>query len=289
MKIAEQYGVTGHELRDSFVQASSEFFAANINAREGRPATAARVAMYTGLNTAEVRERLTSRMSGASAYARRAQALSEILGAWHSDKGYAAVYDLAREIPFASTGAPDEDNCTFVALCEKYGGGIEPSSLLEDLMLSGCVEEIAGGYLRPKSRTYVLPPGELARLDRMGKVMSNFAETFRKILGPDADADFAYTERTLVADYQLGAKGARAFDSEFRNRGTKLLTDLDSWMTSQQLRIGVEQGGRYGCGIYFFEDLAAAGTTEVFLDEDEDAVSRERVSRKGNRSRDSAA
>jgi hypothetical protein len=265
MKIAERYGVDGFELRDSFIQATAEFVAEQINRREGIPATPARVAVQSGLTQSETKARLQRRLEGGSAYARRAQALSAILNAWHSDAGYAGVYDLARDIPFSARPGIE----SFSALCEKYGQGFSADSLLEDLVSAKCVDRLEGGYLRPQSRTFVLPPGDLSRLDRMGKVYVNFGEAFLRILAREDRTLFRNTERTLVTDFPLSVSGARAFDSEVRERGTKFLTDLDTWLTAHQVRLGSDDGRKYGCGLYFFEDVAEAGSTPFFFDDEE--------------------
>ena len=106
MRIGRHYGLSGHDLWDSFAQSSVEFEAERINRTEQRSASPARVAMFTGLNKNEVVSRLAQQGLAAKNYTRRAQVLSEILNAWHTQQGYAAVYDLAREIPFDDERGP---------------------------------------------------------------------------------------------------------------------------------------------------------------------------------------
>ncbi len=267
MRIGRHYGLSGSDIFDAFAQSSVEFEAERITKGEGRPPSAARVAMYTGLNQKEVVSRIAQQGLAARNYARRAQALSALLSAWHTQSGYAAVYDLAREIPF---DAPP-NQASFCALCRQHAADFDPEELLADLFASACIERLDGGYLRAVTRAYVLPPGDVARLDRMGKVLINLTEAFAKsLLGNDGRFS-AFAERTLVSDFPLSNSGVSAFDAEVRVRGTKLLTDLDSWISSQAPRLSAEEGPRYGLGLYVFEDVAAAGRTPIeVLDEDDD-------------------
>lgn len=262
-RIAQHFGVPGHQLRDSFSQSAVEFFAEQINAKEQRPASAARVAMYAGLNNSEVVDRITRRGSAAESLARRSQVLSELLNAWHTEPGYAGVYDIAREIPYDA----DDGKPSFKALSKKVAPESDPSELLEDLDASRCIERLDGEFVRPLTRAYVLPAGNLARLDRMGKVLLNFTESYAKGIVGDDSGFSAFSERTLVSDFALGERGAKLFNDEVRDRGTKLLTDLDSWLTAQASNVSDESGRRYGCGLYVFEDAASVGRSRIAIEE----------------------
>ena len=261
-RIAQHFGVPGHDLQDSFSQSAVEFFAEQINKQEGRPASATRVAMYAGLNRSEVIDRITQRGLAAQSLMRRSQMLSSILNAWHTEPGYAGVYDIAREIPFdAEEGKP-----SFCALIAKVITDADPQELLADLDASRCVEHLDGGFIRPLTRAYVLPAGNLMRIDRLGKVLVNFTESFARDIVGDSTRFSAFAERTLVSDFPLSDKGARIFNDEVRGRGTKFLTELDSWLTSQTAVVEDKAGGRYGCGLYVFEDVASVGRSQILLD-----------------------
>lgn len=262
-RIAQHYGVPGHQLRDSFAQSSVEFFAEQINTREQRPASVTRVATYAGLNRSEVVDRITRRGAAAQSLARRAQVLSELLNLWHTEPGYAGVYDIAREIPFRA----EEGKPSFAALAARISSDSDPEELLADLDASKCVEHLDGGFIRPLTRAYVLPPGDVARIDRMGKVLINFTEAFARGIVRDPDRFSALAERTLVSDFPVSDEGVRRFNDEVRDRGTKLLTDLDSWLTAQGGAVASDQGSRYGCGLYVFEDVASVGRTPIEIDE----------------------
>lgn len=262
LRIGHYYGIPGHRIRDAFSQATVEFFAEYVNDAEERPVSAARVALYSGLNSGEVVGRLTERVSASRSSARRAQVLSSLLNAWHIEPGYAAVYDLALEVPFeAEPGRP-----SFLALCRKIAPESRPEDLLQDLLASRCIERLDSGLLRPLTRTYVVPAGDATRLDRMGKVMVNLGESFARFITRDTKHYAQFTERTLVSDFGLSEGGIRIFDAEVRERGTKLLTDLDSWLSVQGQRVTSETGPRYGCGVYVFEDVAAMGRKSLELD-----------------------
>ena len=269
MRIGRHYGLSGHDLWDSFAQSSVEFEAERINRTEQRSASPARVAMFTGLNKNEVVSRLAQQGLAAKNYARRAQVLSEILNAWHTQQGYAAVYDLAREIPFDD----ERGRASFVALCDQIAPEFDPQALLDDLFESSCIERLEGGYLRPVTRAYVLPPGDVARLDRMGKVLLNFSEAFATSLVGDSGRFASFSERTLITDFALSNPGAAIFNSEVRIRGTKLLTDLDSWLSTQAPRVSAEEGPRFGCGLYVFEDIASVGRARIEVEEEPDEIS----------------
>lgn len=265
-RIAQHFGVPGHQLQDSFAQAAVEFFAEQVNKRENRPASAARVAVYAGMNRSEVVDRITQRGLAAESLARRSQLLSELLNAWHTEPGYAGVYDIAREIPFdAEHGRP-----SFRALAAKISSGSDPKELLADLDASRCLEHMDGGFIRPLTRAYVLPAGNLARIDRLGKVLVNFTESFAKDIVGDSTRFSSFAERTLVSDFPLSDTGIRVFNDEVRGRGTKFLTELDSWLTAQAGVVSDETGPRYGCGLYVFEDTASIGRAPILLEADEE-------------------
>lgn len=280
MRIGRHYGLSGSDFFDSFAQSSVEFEAERITTGEGRPPSAARVAMYTGLNQSEVVSRLALQGMAARNFTRRAQALSALLNAWHTQTGYAGVYDMAREIPF---DAPPKHS-SFKALCRSHAPDFDPEELLADLFASACVERLDGGYLRAVARAYVLPPGDVARLDRMGKVLLNLIDAFAKsVIGNDGrhgGRGAAFSERTLVSDFPLSDVGLAAFDNEVRTRGTRLLTDLDSWLSSQAPRLSAEQGPRYGLGLYVFEDVASAGRTPIEVLDDDEALDGQQTSGK---------
>ncbi len=218
--------------------------------------------MYAGLTRSEVVDRITQRGMAAQSLARRSQLLSELLNAWHTEPGYAGVYDIAREIPFDA----DEGKPSFRALSEKIARNADPQELLSDLEASRCVEHLDGGFIRPLTRAYVLPAGNLARIDRMGKVLVNFSESFARDIVGDASRFSAFAERTLVSDFSLSEKGAKVFNDEVRGRGTKFLTELDSWLATQAGTVSEESGARYGCGLYVFEDIASVGRSPIMLD-----------------------
>lgn len=219
--------------------------------------------MYAGLNRTEVVDRITRRGAAAQSLARRAQVLSELLNVWHTEPGYAGVYDIAREIPYEA----EEGKPSFAALAKKISPDSDPEELLADLDASKCVEHLEGAFIRPLTRAYVLPPGDVARIDRMGKVLLNFTEAFARGIVRDPGKFSAFAERTLVSDFPVSDKGLRRFNDEVRERGTKLLTDLDSWLTAQGGAVASDQGNRYGCGLYVFEDVASVGRSPIELDE----------------------
>ena len=222
--------------------------------------------MYAGLNRSEVVDRITQRGMAAQSLARRSQLLSELLNAWHTEPGYAGVYDIAREIPIdAEEGKP-----SFRALSEKIAKDSDPQELLGDLDSSRCVEHLDGGFVRPLTRAYVLPVGNLARIDRMGRVLVNFSESFARDIVGDANRFSAFSERTLVSDFPLSDKGAKVFNDEVRGRGTKFLTELDSWLTTQAGAVSEDSGSRYGCGLYVFEDVSSVGRAPIMLDADKE-------------------
>lgn len=219
--------------------------------------------MYAGLNRTEVVDRITRRGAAAQSLARRAQVLSELLNYWHTEPGYAGVYDIAREIPHAA----DEGKPSFAALARKVSPDSDPEELLADLDASKCIEHLDGGFIRPLTRAYVLPPGDVARIDRMGKVLLNFTEAFARGIVREPGQFSALAERTLVSDFAVSDQGLQRFNDEVRERGTKLLTDLDSWLTAQGGAVASDEGSRYGCGLYVFEDVAFVGRSPIEIDE----------------------
>lgn len=263
-RMAQHFGVTGQELHSAFSQSAVEFFAEQINQKEDRPASAARVALYAGLNSTEVVSRLDQRGLAKQSLARRSQLLSELLSAWHSEPGYSGVYDIGLDVPFDA----EEDKPSFSALCRKIASDFEPRDLLEHLDAANCVEHLDGAFIRPLTRAYVLPPGNLSRIDRMGKVLVNFTESFARDITGDRSAHTAFSERTLVSDFPISENGAALFNEEARSRGTKFLTDLDSWLAAQASAVSDQHGSRYGCGLYVFEDVGSVGRSPIRLEDD---------------------
>ena len=106
----------------------------------------------------------------------------------------------------------------------------------------------------------------------MGKVLVNFSESFARDIVGDASRFSAFAERTLVSDFPLSEKGAKVFNDEVRGRGTKFLTELDSWLATQSGAVSEEAGARYGCGLYVFEDIASVGRAPIMLDAEDEQV-----------------
>ena len=185
--------------------------------------------------------------------------------------GYAGVYDIAREIPFDA----DDGKPSFRALSAKVSVDADPHELLGDLDAARCVEHLDGGFIRPLTRAYVLPAGNLMRIDRLEKMLVNFTESFARDIVGDTSRFSAFSERTLVSDFPLSDEGARLFNDEVRGRGTKLLTELDSWLTSQAAIVQDDGGVRYGCGLYVFEDVASVGRTQIMIDTESELAEQE--------------
>lgn len=252
IKLGLHYGVSAAELSAALLRSALNTIGRHIETAEKRSPSANRLAKYLGLSEkafrtvaddAEARRRADRRLS--------ADALSAILGVWHTDPMYASVYELAKDLEIGDAGRPE----TFAGLVAKVAPGTDAMLALKALSIAGCIERLDGRYVRATARTYFLPSADHAsRLRRMGATLRQYNEVFYRNLTSEDRVTQGLMERTLVADNRISDAGVAQFHSAAAAAVQKLLSDLDATLSAIGRDFASDEGNICGLGIYFFDD-----------------------------------
>jgi hypothetical protein len=91
----------------------------------------------------------------------------------------------------------------------------------------------------------------------LGVVSENFVHNLLR-----TESEPGYFERTVVSDEMLSDAGRDKFLALSGEKCQELLSELDTFLTRIAGSERHESGKKYGVGIYFFEEIATAGSEQ---------------------------
>ena len=217
---------------------------------EGR-VNKSRVAILTGLTRKEVKN-VIDRALASSPQEKLYSRPERVLTGWYSDPSFQGPYGIPLELPYE---ASEEGQKSFVDLVKQYSGDMAPKQMLQELLRSGSVVEVDGRF-KAVRRNYVhevLSPKLIRRLGQIGyRVFSTAAKNIDK----QADGS-GYFDRQVFSDEGLTQEVIDKFDLYIKERGQKLLEEIDVWFSSHEKNIGPDEK-RKNTGFYmvhYVDDL----------------------------------
>jgi hypothetical protein len=257
MRVAFEYGISAGEIAGVVRRAYIEALESRLK-EQRRPTTDARLAAVAGLPKSDVSALRDALRAGAPHSLRANVSLDQItslLTSWHTHSNFSGAYGLPMDLDLAPVhGSPRRGFAELVAIACP---GADADALLDELLAAGSVEVIDDITVRCLSRAYVPRGADVTRIERMGRflavVTGNFVHNLLRM-----EADPAYFERTVVSDDMLTDMGRDRFLALSGERCQELLAELDTSLTRLAESERGASGKKYGVGIYFFEEQAAA-------------------------------
>jgi hypothetical protein len=173
------------------------------------------------------------------------------LSAWHLDPDFLDKKGRPRPLPIEGEGA------SFATLLKRCGkADVQPTTMLKELINTGCVRRRADGRLQVLQRDYI-PQAMDAQMVRLwGTVLADVGMTYSHNLtrGPKEPARF---ERAAVND-RMPAAAAKEFRAFLEQEGQAFLERIDAWLIQHQVADSDTQSGtqitRMGAGAYHLQD-----------------------------------
>ena len=187
------------------------------------------IAILTGLTRKEVKNVLDRALESDTVPVKQSRP-TRVLTGWFNDPDYTGPYGIPIELQYDSQGT---EEVSFVKLVKTYSGDMAPRQMLNELIRSGCVLEVAKGRFKAIKRDYQhkqLSPELIHRLGELGyRIFSTAATNIdTETLGR------GYFDRNVFADEGCTEEVIDQFDGVIRNRGQELLEELDIWLAANQ-------------------------------------------------------
>lgn len=231
----------------------------------GKDASEEGISLITSVETTDIREVLKSNSGGKAGLAvQQPNPLPTVLGGWHTDVRYTGPYGVLRDLEFSNKETAGDGAATFTELAATYCPGISPRALLDELIRTGCVQEVGNGYFRAVKRSYIPDPLSAESIVLFARVVHNICETLEINLRRESARGNGLIERTVYTVHGISREELRDFDKFIRARGQIFADDIDNWLSDrdQEGRKGAIQ---MGVGFYHY----------IVNEDDERALSRE--------------
>jgi hypothetical protein len=234
-------------LQDAYVNVASTELRGS-----GRVPTADAISVMTEVIPEDVRMVMGSHVDAKVTEAdSKINAAARILVGWHTDRDYIGPYGLVRDLQFSgSRAAGKKDAIGFLELTQRYCPEIPARALLDELIRTGCVQDLGNEYFRAITRSYVPEQLSTESIRRFAQVVHNVTETLEVNLRRSVRGT-GRIERTIFADYGLPRNEIAAFDKYVRERGQLFADDIDNWF-SERSRQRLDDVIFTGIGIYHY-------------------------------------
>ena len=189
--------------------------------------------------------------------------LPTILNAWHTNPKYTGPYGVVRDIPF-SRAEGVTDAYTFSQLAADYCPGVSPKELLDELIRTGCVQDVGNDFYRAIKRSYVPDPLSARSILLFARIVHNLCEAAEVNLRAESVGGKGLIERTIYTVHGIPRQDLPAFDKFIRQRGQVFADDIDNWLSDLD-KEGIKDGVRTGVGFYHY----------IVNEDDERALSKE--------------
>lgn len=210
-----------------------------------------RVAILTGLTRKEVKN-VIDRVLVEDTPEKRYSRPERVLAGWFNDPIYTGPYGIPLELPYVSTS---DDEPSFTDLVRSYSGDMAPKQMLQELLRSGSVVDVDGRF-KAVRRNYVHEALSPKLIRRLGQIGYRVFSTAAKNIDKQADGS-GYFDRQVFSDEGLTQEIIDKFDLYIKERGQKLLEEIDVWFSSQEKSIGPDES-RKNTGFYmvhYVDDL----------------------------------
>jgi hypothetical protein len=223
VRLCIKHGISFQEISDSlkyvFVESAKEDYLSDDNA------SAARIAVLSGLSRGTV-DAIRDIDPESKAIAARMNASVQVLSAWHADPDFTGPYGIPLELPIGSTSG-------FEGLAERYGNGLPPEEVLDDLIRAGCVARGKRNTVKVLRRSYISGNIDPVSIGYAGRCLRTLAETLEFNL-EKADSRDKRFQRQFISTLGIRASDLPSFNELLKEAGQKFLEDLDSWTTERE-------------------------------------------------------
>jgi hypothetical protein len=255
MPVVLSYGVTPNDVGQVLKTLYLETLSSRLR-EQGRPPSAARLALMAGLPRGEVDAllaRQAQRHQQRNRSTRKLDQLSGLLAMWHDDSRFGTPYGAPLDLSLQ----PERNFKTFKELVDASVPGSDSSLVLDELLASGCVEVHANKFVRCISRTYVPSGVDVSRIARLGRYVgalnSNFAHNLLR--KPDQPA---YFERVLTTVEPVAPSFRERVLSHLHTTALPFLEQMDRWLEAEEADASDPAGMRCGVCMFFFEERPAS-------------------------------
>ena len=202
----------------------------------GRKVNQSQVAILTGLTRKEVKN-VIDRSLASELVPSKPSRPSRVLTGWYNDPDFTGPYGIPIELSYDS---PESSDPTFVRLVRTYSGDMAPRQMLNELVRSGCVVEVAEGRFKAVKRDYQHRQLSAELIYRLGELGYRIFSTAATNIDNDT-LGRGYFDRNVFADNGCTEDVIEEFDKVIRIRGQALLEDLDIWLASNNREARVNE------------------------------------------------
>jgi Family of unknown function (DUF6502) len=264
VRLAVKNAVAFPEFSEVLKQAYVDVAAKQI-AASGKDPTEEGISLIANITTADVHHVLQfAGNANLGIAAQEENPLPTILNAWHTNPKYTGPYGVVRDIPFSRAEGGTTDIYTFTQLAADYCPGVSPQELLDELIRTGCVQDVGNGFYRAVKRSYVPDPLSARSILLFARVVHNLCEAAEVNLRAESVGGKGLIERTIYTVHGIPREDLPAFDKFIRERGQVFADDIDNWLSDLD-KEGIKDGVRTGVGFYHY----------IVNEDDERALSKE--------------
>lgn len=213
---------------------------------DGRPSSASRIAIVTGVNRKEVR-RVLEQDGPLESGTRRSNRAVRVVTGWLQDRRFRRDDGTPRALRYG------EADASFNRLVRRHGGDVPARALLDELLRVGTVEE-RDGRLHLTGAGYVPRKSERALFELLGDSATDLLTTLEHNLG---DASPPRLQMSVAYDHVTDAGVAR-FRALANRDALELLNRLDRALAPLDRDVVPSQSGagryRTGLGVYYIEE-----------------------------------
>jgi hypothetical protein len=255
MPVALERGISAREISDSVRRAYVQELEKRM-ADQDRRLSDARLALVAGLTRSEVQLFRDPRGKSVTTdeTVSHFQMIARLLTVWHTHPRFSGAYglalDLALDVPV------DPTRRTFAELVETVNPGVNPDTLLDELIATKSAEIVDNTTLRCRSRAAIwngVDDVNVKQIDRAAKCLEAAASSFAHNLLQDAPGK-VYFERMVISNHPISERSRDEFLAVAQARGESYVSDLDIWIARHTEPDDSPTSRHYGVGVYFFDE-----------------------------------
>jgi len=227
--------------RAAFVEA-----AASEQEVVGKSANVSRISLRTGLTRKAVRVVQTQSLSEGVSQLEIRSLPSEVLHVWHTDPRFCVQPGVARELTWDSGGN------SFVDLVRRSSSTVLPSTLRDELIRVGAIEQTAGGTLNARRRSFV----PVTAQDRLIQGLQYGLRPLAMTVAHNASTNNPENVRfqRIVWNYCLPKEKRGEVDKLVTRMLEEISQEIDDLLSEVESSGSGEEPSVFGVGLYHFED-----------------------------------
>ena len=214
-----------------------------------RKQTASRVSIITGLTRKEVSRVQGISDTGNEETVERYNRAARVVTGWVRDSRFSDSNGSPADLVVEGSGI------SFSELVRQYSGDMPVRAVLDELDRVGAIDRLPDGRIRLIARAYIPVSGDVEKLGILGTDVRDLISTIDNNITKDAGE--GVLQRKVSYD-NLPAEILPELRQISKEKGQKLLEDLDSWLSQHDRDNNPSVSGtgrhRAGIGIYYFEE-----------------------------------